>query len=328
MIVVTGGAGFIGSNIVNALCARGDEDIIVCDRLRDGDKWCNISKSEVADIVAPEQLFNFLGDNRGDVEAIVHMGAISSTTERDADLIIDNNFKLSRALWDWCAANAVRFIYASSAATYGDGDLGFDDDGSVEGLAGLRPLNPYGWSKHLFDRRVARMVARNQLAPPQWAGLKFFNVYGPNEYHKGSMKSVVAQIYPDVAAGNPVRLFRSHREEYGDGEQLRDFVYVNDCVDVVLWLLDNQGTSGLFNLGTGAARTFLDLAHAVYGALGAEPNIEFIDTPVSIRDRYQYFTEAPMARLRGAGYDKPFTSLEDGVADYVRKYLSAADPYR
>jgi ADP-L-glycero-D-manno-heptose 6-epimerase len=328
MILVTGGAGFIGSNIVNALCARGDTDIVVCDRLRKSDKWRNIAKSEVADVVAPEQVFDFLATRGDEVTAIIHMGAISSTIETDADLIIANNFKLSLALWEWCAAHDSQFIFASSAATYGDGAAGFDDDMSIDALARLRPLNPYGWSKHLFDRRVARLVSRGAPQPRQWAGLKFFNVYGPNEYHKGSMKSVVAQIFPDVAAGNPVRLFRSHRDDYRDGEQQRDFVYVNDCVDVVLWLLDQPLVQGTFNLGTGTARTFLDLANAVYGALDTPPDIEFIDTPESIRERYQYFTEAPMGRLRAAGYRAPFTSLEEGVADYVRYYLNMTDPYR
>jgi len=327
MIVVTGGAGFIGSNIVAALCAR-DDDIVVCDRLRDSDKWRNIGKHEVADIIAPNQLFDFLDANWEDMDAIVHMGAISSTTERDADLIIDNNFKLSLALWHWCAASDTRFIYASSAATYGDGAAGFDDGGSLDGLAKLQPLNPYGWSKHLFDRRVARLISRGAPTPRQWAGLKFFNVYGPNETHKGSMKSVVAQIFPDVSEGKPVKLFKSHRDDCGDGEQKRDFIYVKDCVDVVLWLLGRPEVSGLFNLGTGTARTFVDLAHAVYQAMGVAPNVTFIDMPEEIRERYQYFTEAPMARLRAAGYDRPFTSLEEGVGDYVRTYLSAPDPYR
>lgn len=328
MILVTGGAGFIGSNIVAALCERGDDDIVVCDWLGEGDQWRNLAKHEVADFVAPEEVLEFLRATAGQVDAVVHMGAISSTTEHDVDLIIDSNFKLSLALWEWCAENNTRFIYASSAATYGDGTGGFDDDGSVDGLSNLRPLNPYGWSKQLFDRRVARLVSRGAPAPSQWAGLKFFNVYGPNEYHKGSMKSVVAQIFPDVVEGKPVKLFKSHRDDYGDGEQQRDFIYVRDCVDVVLWLLDHPNVSGLYNLGTGTARTFLDLAHAVYQAMSFEPQVTFFDMPEEIRGRYQYFTEASMARLRAAGYDRPFTSLEEGVADYVRTYLNGQDPYR
>jgi ADP-L-glycero-D-manno-heptose 6-epimerase len=313
---------------VAALCDRGGEDIVVCDRLRSGDKWRNLAKHEIADLIAPEELFDFLDLRGADIDAIVHMGAISSTTERNADLIFDNNFKLSLVLWDWCAANDTRLVYASSAATYGAGSEGFKDDASIESLARLQPLNPYGWSKHIFDRRVARLVSRGSPAPRQWAGLKFFNVYGPNEYHKGTMKSVVAQIVPDIIEGKPIHLFKSHRTDCGDGEQKRDFIYVNDCVEVVLWLLDRPGINGLYNLGTGTARTFNDLAEAAYRAVGAEPKISFRDMPEDIRERYQYFTEAPMDHLRAAGYDRPFTSLEDGIADYVRNYLTAPDKYR
>ena len=238
--------------------------MVVCDRLRDEDKWCNIAKRELADVVLPEDLPAFL-EGRGsegrcsEVRAVFHMGAISSTTETDTDLILSTNVHLSRDLWRWCAERQVPFIYASSAATYGDGAEGFDDDGSREGLARLRPMNPYGWSKHLFDRMVARWVADGAPTPPQWVGLKFFNVYGPNEYHKGAMQSIVAKTFPVASAGGPVTLFRSHNPDYPDGGQLRDFVSVRDCVSVMLWLVDHPETSGLFNLGTGEARTFLDV---------------------------------------------------------------------
>lgn len=328
MIVVTGGAGFIGSNIVAALESRAGGDLVVCDRLRSNDKWRNLSKHELSDIVVPEQLFDFLDSNARSVEAIFHMGAVSSTTETNADHIIGNNFSLTLALWKWCAKHRVRFIYASSAATYGGGEQGFDDDCAVDALGKLRPLNPYGWSKHLFDRRVARKLATGAPTPPQWAGLKFFNVYGPNEYHKAGQQSVVAQIFPHADTDNPAHLFRSHNPKYPDGGQLRDFVWVGDCVDVMMWLLDNPGVSGLFNIGTGKARSFHDLASAVYRALGKEPYIKFVDTPLEIRDRYQYFTEAKMDRLRAAGYMKPFTTLEDGVTQYVQHYLATADRYR
>jgi ADP-L-glycero-D-manno-heptose 6-epimerase len=328
MYIVTGGAGFIGSNIVAALEARGSTDIVVVDRMRSNEKWRNLAKRELADIVAPENLFAYLDANKDDIQAIIHMGAISSTTETDADLIIASNFRLSLALWVWCTAYNVRLIYASSAATYGDGSSGFNDDYAPHSLARLRPLNAYGWSKHLFDRRVARLVENPKSAPPQWAGIKFFNVYGPNEYHKGGQKSVVAQIYPQAEGGNPAHLFRSHNPKYQDGGQLRDFIYVDDCVNVVMWLLDNPQASGLFNLGTGQARSFYDLASAVYKALGKEPYIKFIDTPMEIRNKYQYFTEAKVARLRALGYLTPFTSLEDGVTRYVQKYLHTADPYK
>ncbi len=328
MIVVTGGAGFIGSNLVAALEARGAGEIVICDRLGDGEKWRNIAKRELADFVAPEALLKYLDAHAGGIEAVFHMGAISATTEIDADLLIDNNFGVSHDLWRWCARHGSRLIYASSAATYGDGAQGFDDDPSPAGLARLRPLNAYGWSKHLFDRRVARIAEEAGPRPAQWAGLKFFNVYGPNEYHKGAMRSVAHQTYERIASGRPARLFRSHNPDYEDGGQLRDFVWVDDCVDVMLWLLDHPGTSGLFNLGTGKARSFADLATAAFRALDREPDIEFVDTPAELRDRYQYFTEAGMSRLRAAGYEAPFTSLEDGVATYLRDYLATGDPYR
>ena len=328
MIVITGGAGFIGSNIVAALAERGETELVVCDRLRSGEKWRNLAKHELTDIVHPEQIFEFLAANREPLRAIIHMGAISSTTETDADHIIANNFSLSLALWKWCSVHNVRFIYASSAATYGDGGAGFDDDGSVDHLAKLRPLNAYGWSKSLFDRRVARKIADGQRRPPQWAGLKFFNVYGPNEYHKGGQQSVVAQIYPHAAADAAYPLFKSHNPDYEDGGQMRDFIWIGDVVDVVMWLYDNPSVSGLFNVGTGKARTFRDLASAVYRSLGKEPNLKYQDTPLAIRDKYQYFTEAKMERLRAAGYTKDFTSLEDGVGMYVNRYLHTSDRYR
>ena len=327
MIVVTGGAGFIGSNLVAALEARGEHEIAVCDRLGRGDKWRNIAKREIAALVPPEELLDFLARHADGVRAVFHMGAISSTTEADADLVAHSNFTLSCRLWAFCAERKVRLIYASSAATYGDGGVGFDDDGSVEALARLRPLNAYGWSKHAFDRRAARLVAENRARPAQWIGLKFFNVYGPNEYHKDSMRSVVAQIYPRAKAGEPARLFRSHHPDYADGGQLRDFVWVGDCIDVMLWLFDRPEISGLFNMGTGAARSFADVAAATFAALGEPPRVEYVDTPAEIRDKYQYFTEARMDRLRAAGYTAPFTVLEDGVARYVQGYLDTADPY-
>jgi ADP-L-glycero-D-manno-heptose 6-epimerase len=256
------------------------------------------------------------------------MGAISATTERDADLIARTNLRLSLDLWDYCTHHGVRFVYASSAATYGDGSAGFDDDGSPEALAKLRPLNAYGWSKHAFDRRVLRLVASGAKTPPQWAGLKFFNVYGPNEGHKGRMASVVTHVLPQVMAGEPAVLFRSHRPDYPDGGQMRDFVHVDDCVAVMLWLADRPDVSGLFNLGTGRARSFADLVTAVFHAARREPKIAFVDTPAEIRDRYQYFTEARLDRLRGAGYSGQFIPLEEGVRRYVQDFLLTDDPYR
>jgi ADP-L-glycero-D-manno-heptose 6-epimerase len=327
MILVTGGAGFIGSNIAAGLVER-KLPVAICDRFRSGNKWRNISKLELRDVVAPEVLTQWLEANASEVETIIHMGAISSTTESNVDLIMEVNFTLSRTLWHWCASRGKRLIYASSAATYGAGEHGFDDDGSLDALAKLRPLNAYGWSKHLFDRWVARELAEGNARPPQWAGLKFFNVYGPNEYHKGGMQSVVAQKYSPAAAAEPFTLFRSYRPDVADGGQKRDFVYVRDCVDVVLWLLDQANVNGLFNLGTGQARSFDDLAHAVCAALKRPADIQYVDMPEAIRPNYQYFTEAAMERLRKAGYSQPFTSLAEGVQDYVGRYLSQPDRYR
>lgn len=328
MILITGGAGFIGSNLVAALEERGASDLVVCDRLGKDEKWRNLGKRELAALISPEALPGFLEAQGKNLELVFHLGASSSTTETDADLIIAANFTLSRLLWDWCAATGTRFIYASSAATYGDGSAGFDDDAAPAALARLKPLNVYGWSKHLFDRRVARLIERGAVLPPQWVGLKFFNVYGPNEYHKGAQKSVVAQIYPRAKTGEACTLFRSHRSDVPDGGQKRDFVYVRDCIDQMLWLCDHPTISGLFNAGSGTARSFADLATAVYHAVGREPRIDYIDTPREICDKYQYFTEARMGRIREAGYTMPPTSLEDGVRDYVQSYLDAADPYR
>lgn len=327
MYLVTGGAGFIGSNLVAALAARAPGDVVVCDRLETGEKWKNIAKCEVADVVPPERLTGLLDARGGSFEAVLHMGAVSSTTERDVDRIVESNIRLSLDLWDWCTRHRVRLIYASSAATYGDGSAGFDDDGGVDRLAALRPLNAYGWSKHLFDRIVARKAARHEPAPPQWAGLKFFNVYGPNEYHKGPMQSVAAKAYPAVVSGEPVRLFRSARPDVPDGGQRRDFVYVKDCVRVVEWLLQNPDKTGLFNVGSGEARSFRDLVRAVFDAAGRAEKIEYVETPAEIRNNYQYFTQANMNRLRREGFDAPLHSLEDGVADYVTRHLSQVDRY-
>jgi len=324
MYLVTGGAGFIGSNLVAALAARG-EDIAVCDWMGHDERWRNLAKHEIAALVAPDSLFDWLSKQRGKLKAVLHMGAISATTETNVDLIADNNIRLTLDLLQWCTYHKTPFVYASSAATYGDGSAGFDDEFSCEALAKLRPLNAYGWSKHVVDRRIARLHSRQQPLPPQWVGLKFFNVYGPNEYHKGSMQSVIAQNFARVRAGEPLRLFRSYRPDYVDGGQLRDFVYVKDCVDVMLWLIENPQVSGLFNLGTGKARSWLDLANALFKASDLKPNIEFIDMPEVLRGKYQYFTEANMQRLRTAGYTKSATELEAGIADYVQNYLMKTD---
>ena len=328
IIFVTGGAGFIGSNIVAKLAEDPSLDVVVCDRLREAElgKWRNIAKHPIGDFVAPEAMFEWLEKRWRDVELVVHMGAVSSTTEPDADKIIHSNFTLSRDLFRWCADHQRRFIYASSAATYGD-STDFRDRDDLEWLTGLRPLNTYGWSKALFDLFAARQAARD-YAPPQWVGLKFFNVYGPNEEHKHSMKSVASQIWPKVRDGHSVQLFKSYREGIPDGGQTRDFVYVRDVADVIGWLAKNEQVNGIYNLGSGTARTFEDLARAVFAAAGREPEIEYTPMPPAIRDKYQYFTQANMERLQEAGYNQPMTTLEDGVSDYVKRYLSQPDPYR
>ncbi|MBV8682857.1 MAG: ADP-glyceromanno-heptose 6-epimerase [Caulobacteraceae bacterium] len=329
VVLVTGGAGFIGSNVVARLCEDPGVDVIVCDRLRQADlgKWRNIAKHPIADLLAPEALWRWLADRGAKVDLVIHMGAISSTTEPDADLIADVNFGLSRDLFRWATECRTRMIYASSAATYGAGERGFDDLADLAHLTALRPLNAYGWSKALFDIFAARQAARRE-APPQWTGLKFFNVFGPNEAHKGSMRSVVATIWPKVAAGESVRLFKSDNPAYPDGGQLRDFVYVRDVADCIAWLARSGGPSGVFNLGSGKARTFEDLARAVFAAAGKEARIEFIDMPAALRGKYQYFTEARMDRLRAAGWNSPPTELEAAVGDYVSGFLATDDPYR
>jgi len=326
---VTGGAGFIGSNIAARLAEDRTLDVVICDRLREAElgKWRNIAKHPIGDFVAPEDMFDWLEKRWRDVEVVVHMAAVSSTTEPDADKIIHSNFTLSRDLFRWCADHQRRLIYASSAATYGAGEAGFVDDNDYEALAKLRPLNTYGWSKALFDLFAARQAARD-YAPAQWVGLKFFNVYGPNEEHKHSMKSVASQIWPHVRDGHAVQLFKSYRPDVADGGQTRDFVYVRDAADVIQWLVQNPQVNGIFNLGSGSGRSFADMAKAVFKAAGREPQIDYTAMPPAIRDKYQYFTEARMDRLMAAGYPKPMTPLEEGIEDYVRSYLSQPDPYR
>ena len=325
MILVTGGAGFIGSNLQAALAQRGHETIVV-DWLGDAGKWRNLGKHPPARIVPPEDLDDLLASHPP-IEMVFHLGAVSATTATDGDHAWATNVELSLKLWHWCAARGVRFVYASSAATYGNGAQGFEDDYSAAHLSTLRPLNLYGWTKHAFDLNVARMLTTGQPRPPQWAGLKFFNVYGPNEYHKGSMISVVKVKYDEVAQGQAVRLFRSDQEGLADGEQKRDFIWVGDVVDVMLWLLDMPGVNGLFNVGTGQARTYLDLAHAVSDAAGQSRAVEFIDMPINLRGQYQSFTEASPARLRTAGYGGQFTPLELGIRRYVQEFLAQPDPY-
>jgi ADP-L-glycero-D-manno-heptose 6-epimerase len=326
MLLVTGGAGFIGSNVVAALNDAGRADVVVCDALGHDGKWRNLAKRQLADIVPPSELPDWFKGRK--LDAVIHLGAISETTATDGDLVIATNFRLSRQLLDWCTEQATPFIYASSAATYGGGGQGFSDDPALKALKSLRPMNLYGWSKHLFDLLVAERLARGEKLPPQCVGLKYFNVFGPNEYHKGAMASVLARRFDDIRAGHAVKLFKSHRDGIADGDQRRDFIYIDDVVRVMMWLLATPSVSGLFNVGTGMARSFKDLILAAYAALGTSANIQYIDMPEAIRGSYQYFTQSEVDRLRGAGYNCGFTALEDAVGLYVRNYLDSADRFR
>jgi len=326
MLLVTGAAGFIGSNVVASLNEAGRTDIVVNDVLGGEGKWRNLASRQFADFIPPADLMRWLEGRK--LEAVVHLGAISSTTATDGDLVIEANFRLPLRLFEWCASARTSFIYASSAATYGDGEAGYSDDWSRAALRRLKPMNLYGWSKHVFDLAVVERVARKDKLPPQWAGLKFFNVFGPNEYHKGEMMSLVAKRFDDAKAGSAIRLFKSHRAGIADGEQRRDFIYVDDAVAVVRWLLETPAVSGIFNVGTGKARSFRDLMTAMFAALGRKPAIEYIDMPASIRDSYQYFTQAETTNLRRAGYNADFTPLEEAVQRYVTGYLDRPDRYR
>jgi len=326
MILVTGGAGFIGSNLQAALYEAG-RDVIIADHLGSADKWQNLRKHPPLRLITPENLLEFLG-NAPSLEAIVHLGAISETTATDGDLVWQNNVTLSQTLWGWCAEHQVRFIYASSAATYGDGAQGFYDDCTTAALRRLRPLNLYGWSKHAFDLWVARQIETNAPAPLAWAGVKFFNVFGPNEYHKGKMISVVKVKHDEVAAGHPARLFRSTEPNLADGAQARDFIWIDDVIAALNFMLAAPTLTGLFNLGTGTARSYGDLARAVCAAHGQPERIEFIDMPAALAGKYQSFTQARMDRLRAAGFNHVFTSLEDGVRQYIETYLTRPDIYR
>lgn len=325
---MTGGAGFIGSNIAAALDDRG-EDVVIVDSLGTEDtKWRNIAKRRMRDLITPDQLPAFLANRRG-VDSVIHMGAISTTVEVDVDLIIRNNFRLSVDLWNWCASSAVPFVYASSAATYGNGNNGFDDTFEQSSLSALRPLNPYGWSKHAFDRWVHAEQQAGRGRPPKWAGLKFFNVYGPNEYHKEGQQSVAVQLFRQIKSEGVARLFKSEHPDYPDGQQTRDFVWVEDCVSVALWILENKSSpSSVYNVGSGYSRTFEDNAKIIFSLLNKAVDIKFVDLPNNLVGKYQYFTLAPLDKLRRAGYEKPMTSLEEGLSAYINSYLIQEDSFR
>ncbi|MBL7187207.1 MAG: ADP-glyceromanno-heptose 6-epimerase [Phycisphaerae bacterium] len=316
MIIVTGGAGFIGSALIAELNARQITDILVVDRLGNNGKWKNLRNLSFADYVEKTDLLEMViaGKLDSPIEAVFHLGACSDTTEPDASYLIKNNYEYTKLLAQWATNANVRFIYASSAATYGDGSAGFEDD--EENIETLCPLNMYGYSKHAFDLWARRTGLLSKIV-----GLKYFNVFGPNEYHKDHMRSFIVKAFAQINAEGTVRLFKSHEGDYADGEQVRDFVYVKDAVDMTLFFLDNPHLSGLYNVGTGEARTWNDLVIAVFVAMGKKPNIEYIDMPDSIRNQYQYFTQADMSKLRSAGYDRQITPLEDAIKDYVQTYL-------
>ncbi len=322
LILVTGAAGFIGSNVARMLADEGSR-VVACDWFEHGAKWTNLQGVLLHDIIRPDALAPWLQAQAGSLSAIVHMGAVSATTETDVDLLVKRNIRATLDLWAYATERQARFVYASSAATYGDGSQGFVDDDSPEALSRLKPLNAYGWSKHLVDRRIVDDVRRGRPTPPQWAGLKFFNVYGPGEAHKGSMRSIVHQIYPAASRGETVSLFKSENPAYPDGGQLRDFIYVADCCAVIRNMLRAPELSGIYNVGTGQARSFADLARAVFVAADEPAAITYRDMPATLRGRYQYFTEADTAKLRTAGLAPNFHSLEDGVAAYVRDSLRA-----
>lgn len=324
MILVTGGAGFVGSALVWALNQEGRDDIVVVDHLGLGDKWKNLAKRQIDYVVPKGNFLSWLADNPGRIEAVFHMGACSTTTERDADYLMDNNVLFSRYLWNYCAKHKIPFLYASSAATYGAEESEFSD--AHESNARLQPINKYGWSKHLFDS----WALKQKEAPPAWFAFKFFNVYGPQEYHKGPQASVVFHAFPQIRENGRLRLFKSYRPEIAHGAQRRDFVYVKDVVNVMLHFWKNARSipSGLYNLGTGEARSFQELGAAVFTAMGKKAIYDWIEMPSSLQKQYQYFTQADLRKLREtAGYQQPFSSLEAGIEDYVKNYLLQDDPY-
>ncbi len=314
LIVITGAAGFIGRNVVAELNARGHDNLLLVDLLGTDEKWKNLVGLRFEDLISPDAYLKHLQTNPPAVQAIIHLGACSATTERDADYLLNNNYHYTRTLCEWSLCEHVRFVYASSAATYGDGAQGYSDDDAI--TPSLSPLNMYGHSKHMFDLWALKHGLFKQIV-----GLKYFNVFGPHEDHKADMRSVVHKAYHQIKETGEMTLFKSHRPDYADGEQMRDFIYVKDAVDVTLHFALNPKGGGLFNVGTGQARSWVDLGKALFAAMNIKPNIRFIDMPPTLRDKYQYFTQADTQKLRAAGYAKPCTTLEEGVRDYVQSYL-------
>lgn len=322
MIVITGAAGMIGSMVAWQLNQQGRDDLVIVDSIAHPEQWQNLCHRRYGQYLDKSELADWLKCNADNVTAVIHMGAISATTEHDWKRLLDHNIRYSQFLWNWCAEQGVPLLYASSAATYGAGERGYDD----AGIEGLRPLNAYGYSKHFFDQWALRQADAGH-APPLWAGFKFFNVYGPNEYHKQRMASVAFHSFNQFRDSGTVKLFRSGRAGIADGMQSRDFVYVKDAAAVLCWFLEQTRTSGIYNIGTGQARSFLALANAVMTSSAGTPHITWIDMPEDLEGKYQYFTEARVERLRAAGYNRDFHALEEGVRDYVQNYLMQPDPY-
>jgi len=321
MIVVTGAAGFIASVLIGALNDEGENNLILVDKFNNDKKMKNLANKRYSQLIERDVFIDWFKENADDVDFIFHIGARTDTTEFDKKIFDKLNLNYTKSIWNICADNEIPMVYASSAATYGDGELGYDDNHEI--VEKLKPLNPYGDSKNDFDK----WALKQDKKPPFWYGLKFFNVYGPNEFHKSRMASVIFHAYNQIKETGGMKLFRSHRPDFKDGEQLRDFVYVKDVVEVMLFFYEFEGESGLYNLGTGKARSFLDLTKATFKAMGVEENISFVDTPEDIRDKYQYFTEANMQKLLNQGYAVPFYDLESGVEEYVQEFLMKEDYY-
>lgn len=328
MYVITGGSGFLGSNVVAGIEERGMGEVTIVDRFQSDDRWRNIAKRSLRDIIFPEDIFSYLDAHKNKIDAVIHINYTGFSTETDVDELVRDRIQLTWKLWKWCAENHVPFLYDSTAGVYGDGSMGFKDDDSAEALAKLHPLSPAAWTKLFLDRKIIDTINRGEAAPPQWIGFRCFNLYGPNEYHNTQHQSVIPRIYNCAKSGKLFPLFKSENPAYKDGDQMRDFMWIDDCVDVILWLAQHSEISGLFNVGTGHARTYADVLRAVYAAVDEKPEMDFMDLPAEIKGHYQYFTQADVQKLRTAGYTKPFTSLEDGVAKYVTEYLEAPDPYR
>ncbi|MCQ2914810.1 MAG: ADP-glyceromanno-heptose 6-epimerase [Alphaproteobacteria bacterium] len=328
MYVIIGGAGFLGSNLAAGIEKAGLGEISVVDNFETDERWRNIAKRNLRSIVAPRDLFEYLNSHNEQIDAIIHINYTGVTKEASVDDLIEERIILTWKLWCWCSENRVPYIYDSTSGVYGDGSQGFKDDDSLEALLKLQPLNPAAWTKLMIDRKIATNIAEGKKAPPQWIGFRCFNLYGPNEYHTTNHRSVVPGIYQAAKSGKLFPLFKSENPDYKDGEQLRDFIWVDDCVDIIIYFLQHPEISGIFNIGTGEARTYKDVLTCVYNAIGEKPELDFIDMPKDLRTHYQYYTKADVTKLRQVGYDKPFTSLEEGVSKYVHDYLEKTDMYR